>query len=153
PMGWLAACALEPDRVTACFSDLDWKRCPTQVQEKLWGSDFAGLARRLNRRWQLPSWLAAVTGNLGLSGEIAQRLGADLALFQVVQLAVLLCQEQGEGLAMSVGDQARNLAHALGISTEGLAHVRNEITQSEGDCEESEEWTSPYKAPLLGDLL
>src|SRR5262249_42182331 len=33
------------------------------------------------------------------------------------------------------------------------AHVRNEITQSEGDCEESEEWTSPYKAPLLGDLL
>ena len=87
PVGWLAACALEPDRVTACLSDSDWKRSPSQVQEMRWGSDFGGLARRLNRRWQLPSWLAAITGNLGLSSEVAARLGADLVLFQVVQLA------------------------------------------------------------------
>ncbi|HEV3238560.1 MAG TPA: HDOD domain-containing protein, partial [Gemmataceae bacterium] len=153
PVGWLGACALEPDRVAACFSDPEWKRRPSEVQEKLFGSDLAGLARRLNRRWRLPSWLAAITGNLGLSSEVASRLGADLALFQTVQLAVLLCQEQGEGLALSIGDQARNLAHALGISSEGLAHIRTEITQSEGGCKEPEEWTSPYKAPLLSDLL
>ncbi|MFO0809612.1 MAG: HAMP domain-containing sensor histidine kinase [Gemmataceae bacterium] len=46
------------------------------------------VARRLLRRWNVPSWLANVVGNLDLSPELAASLGADPCLFRVVRSAL-----------------------------------------------------------------
>ena len=65
---------------------------PAETQRACWGLDQTAIARRLARRWQLPSWLTAVVGHLSLPVEIAQELGAEPELFRLVQLAVGLAK-------------------------------------------------------------
>src|SRR5262249_5915638 len=66
---------------------------PWKAEHGCWGLTQTGIARRLCRRWHLPRWLAVSVGHLGLPAETAKSLGADLELFRVVQLAVLVTQE------------------------------------------------------------
>lgn len=153
PLGWLAASAVEPDKVAACLVEPNWMRQASPLQGKLWGGDHAAIARRLNRRWRLPAWLGAVTANLGLPAEVAEKLGADLSLFRTVQLAVLLCQEQGEGLALPVGDNVPDLAQVLSLSPSDLDSVRHELAAHTRAGWEPGEWQSPHDMPLLEDLL
>ncbi|MFL5245823.1 MAG: ATP-binding protein [Gemmataceae bacterium] len=153
PLGWLAVSAVAPDLVTACLTELNWKCHVPALQEKLWGGDHAAIARRLNRRWRLPGWLSAVTGNLGLPAEVAEKLGADAILFRTVQLAVLLCQEQGQGLALAVGANVADLAQGLSLSASDLDSARNELASHTKTGYEQCEWQSPYEMPLLSDLL
>src|SRR5262249_25432841 len=114
--------------------------------------------RRLARRWQLPRWLTAVTGHLGLPAETAHLLGADIDLFHVVQLAVALAQQQGIGLYLSSGTSAE-MGSALGMSAEDLQAARHqaqalvEQASSESGHLGESKFQAPGTLPLLPDLL
>ena len=104
PLGWLAVCAANPQSVTACQEDAALAQDSVGTQQRYWGLDQAAIARRLLRSWRVPRWLPLVVGHLGLPGEVAQSLGADPDLFHVVQMAVGLAQQHGQGLYLAVGD-------------------------------------------------
>src|SRR5262249_25403885 len=96
PLRWLAAAAVHPPGTAACLKD-------PAAAERAAGLDHAAVARRLSHAWRLPAWLAVVCGHLALPPTVAQHLGADPPLFQVVQLAVGLAQQHEAGLALTVG--------------------------------------------------
>jgi signal transduction histidine kinase len=135
PLGWLAACAAHPVA--------SW---PQVLPGAL---DHAAIARRLNRHWRLPDWLAAVTGHLALPAEAVQPLGADADLFRVVQLAALLAEQQGRGLGLAVGGTQEHLAAALGLTTAEVEEIRVAAEEPEG----VPVWQRPDEVPLLADLL
>jgi signal transduction histidine kinase len=126
PLGWLAVAAVNPDQAAACLCDSDLPAHPVNVQQKYWGFDHAGIARRLARRWHLPRWLVAVAGHLDLRVETAQILGADPDLFRLAQLAVALAQRIGFTLHLPVGGYVEELAAGLGLSAPELANMEQE---------------------------
>ena len=63
-------------------------------------------------------WLSAILGHLGLHSSIAERLGAEPQLFQVVQLAVLITQERGQSLGLPIGVELADLLIDLELSAE-----------------------------------
>ncbi len=130
PLGWLAAGALGLETGP--------------------GFDAAALARRLNRLWKLPGWLATATGHLGLPADVAQTLGADPALFQVVQLAALLAREQGVRLPLAVGAAPAELIASLGLTGAEVEEIRHAATEPLV-CPFT--WAPPEGLPLLPDLI
>jgi signal transduction histidine kinase len=146
PLGWLAAAAVDPMQTTGCLTDIT--RCPGRT----WGLEPAAIARRLCHSWRLPAWLATICGHLALPLPVAQTLGADPALFQVVQLAVGLVQEQGAGLALDVPAPAE-VAAALGLATPEFEAVRRSIARSIDQPLPELAWQPPQRLPLLPDLL
>ena len=54
PLGWLAVCAVDGDLAAACLDDSAFTQDPVLTQQRRWGYDHAGIARRLARRWRLP---------------------------------------------------------------------------------------------------
>jgi signal transduction histidine kinase len=151
PLGWLAMCAVDYRAVTTCPEHADFFRNPPAAQQQCWGLDHTALVRRLCRRWKLPAWLTNIIGLLGLPPGIAQTLGADPRLLQVVQLAVL-CAQQKHGLGLSVGATAAELGSALALSG---AMVEECLAQSLRAAENSLPalWLPPSGTPLLADYL
>ncbi|HEV3204129.1 MAG TPA: ATP-binding protein [Gemmataceae bacterium] len=153
PLGWYAVCAVDPEKATECFHHPEFSTDPAGTQKSLWGYDCAAIARRLWGRWGMPSWLGAICGHLELPVEAAEKLRADPLLFQIVQLAVGLAQNQGCGLHLAVGTPPETVAAALGFSTASL----QEIEQALGGMRELPppdlQWQAPAQMPLLGDLL
>ncbi len=133
PLGWLAVAAVNPAQTAACLADSDLPAHPVSVQQKHWGFDHAGIARRLARRWHLPRWLVAVAGHLDLRVETAQILGADPDLFRLAQLAVALAQRKGITLHLPVGGYVEELAAGLGISTADLAVIESEVKNQKSE--------------------
>src|SRR5207249_1578996 len=128
PLGWLAVAAISPDRAADCLADPELPAHPVTIQQKHWGFDHAGIARRLARRWHLPRWLVAVAGHLDLRVGTAQILGADPDLFRLAQLAVALAQRQGITLHLPVGGYPEELAAGLGLPVSELAAIEQEIS-------------------------
>jgi signal transduction histidine kinase len=177
PLGWLAICAMEEDSPTACLADPAFAHDPIVIQQRRWGYDYAGIARRLARRWRLPDWLRVVVGHLGLPDELALPMGADPDLFHLVQLAVGLVQQADTGLRLTVGGDLAATATALGLSFADLlertaewespkAGARSTLMESASadgvgagalgasrSAPILRRWTSPYHIPLLPDLL
>lgn len=175
PLGWLAVAAVNPDQTSACLAAADLPAHPVSVQQKHWGFDHAGIARRLARRWHLPRWLVAVAGHLDLRVETAQILGADPDLFRLAQLAVSLAQRRGITLHLPVGGYPEELAAGLGLPISELSAIEQEVTPEPGDFnsfsrdpagsaitrdqrsevrdQKSEIGRSPNQLPLLRDLL
>ena len=140
PLGWQALCAVarpvEAHRLQPVGLNLS-------------AFDPPAVARRLNRLWRLPPWLAAVTGHLGLPLEVARDLGADPNLFRIVQLAVCLAQAQGVDLRLPVGAEPDRLCAELGVTAAELEEVR----QTLADEPRQSRWESPASQPLLAELL
>jgi signal transduction histidine kinase len=151
PLGWLAVCAVDPAQAAACVADPAWPLDPAAVQRRLWGLDQGGIARRLNRRWRLPRWLAAVTGHLELPAPTAQLLGAEADLFRVVQLAVGLAQRQQSGLRLGLGEIPEPNAAALNLAPGDLEEA--ERLAANPPAPPSSTWKSAAAVPLLRDLL
>jgi signal transduction histidine kinase len=140
PLGWLAVSAVDPPAVAACLADPAFRHDPAGTQQRCWGLDHAGLARRLARRWRLPEWLAGVLAHLGLPDGHARRLGADPVLLALTRRAV--SQARGQGLdlglidpAASPEDEPADVGAALPAGVELLR------------------WQDPHDLPLLRDLL
>ncbi len=153
PLGWLAVCAADPEQAAACLADPELARLPQATQQRHWGHDHASIARRLARRWQLPGWLAAVVGHLGLTVETAARLGADPGLFLVTQLAVGLAQEQGIGLHIDVAVPPDDLAPLLGLSPDTHEALQAEARARVGQTPTPPPGQAPQGVPLLADVL
>ncbi len=150
PLGWLAVSAVAPDQVSACLQDPRFPQQASAVQRQRWGLDHTAIARRLCRRWGLPDWLTALIGHLGLPADIAQNLGADRRLFQVVQLAVLLHQQASGGLGLAIGATADDLQSALGLTRDRVEQVLEQTLRTAPALPSGE---PPLHNPLLRDLL
>jgi signal transduction histidine kinase len=150
PLGWLGVAAADPVEAGACLADPGFPLQPRQVQERRWGFDQSALARRLSRRWQLPTWLAVVAGHLDLPVQSAQLLGADPELFRVVQRAVGLVQAPDGGLRLGV-EGARTPTAELSISDTHLSELIGPVDSSPTHPVAS--WQAPRSTPLLRDLL
>jgi signal transduction histidine kinase len=153
PLGWLAVCAVDPHQVTACLTDAAWMKRPLAVQQRHWGIDQAGIARRLARHWRLPRWLAAVSGHLALPVTTAQLVGADPAIFSVAQLAVGLAQQHGCRLNLFPGTTLVPCAAALGMSARELEETARSVGAFLETPSASQVWTAPADQPLVRDLL
>jgi signal transduction histidine kinase len=117
PLGWLAVTAAGPRRIQQDLAALAQNSDAAALQQELWGQDHTALARRLARSWRLPAWLSSIVGHLGLHVRIAERLGAQPELFQLVQLSVLLLQKQGASLRLELGASMPELLAALHLDT------------------------------------
>ncbi|MSQ95893.1 MAG: HDOD domain-containing protein [Gemmataceae bacterium] len=150
PLGWLALSALAPAKIGDALECVRTGANPVVWQPEVWGCDHAAIARRLSRAWRLPVWLSAIVGHLGLHASIAQRLGAERQLFQVVQMSVLLTQERDGGLGLSIDADVNDLLAELKLSKETVEAITTEALQAELPAGK---WESPARCPLLGDLL
>ncbi len=168
PLGWLAACAAGPEQVAQCLERAaPREKCSTLAsrtdgharsewttmagwQEEHWGANQGALTRRLSRRWQLPEWLDSIVGHLGLPVGIAQTLGAEPVLFQVVQLALGLTQKRG-GLGVAVGAEPDDIVAALNLCPEQVASLYDK-SENVSDVAITS-WSPPAKAELLPELM
>jgi two-component system, NtrC family, sensor kinase len=145
PLGWFAVAAVAPERI---LGDLD--RClrdGSTWQPVAWGTDHVTLTRRLCRAWRLPTWTAAVLGNLSLHIDQSRRLGADPNLVRTVQLAIVGVQRHG-GLGLSVSTPLPDLLAAAGLDGDAFDHLVADAVEHRPVRLES-----PRKVPLLADLL
>jgi signal transduction histidine kinase len=130
PLGWLAAAAHTPTEVPATLADPAWDELPAETEHRRWGLDQSEIARRLSRHWSLPEWIASILGHLGLPPDVATQLGADSAVFSVVQLAVLLVQQQGNGLRLPIGGRIDELLHTVGLTSTALCQLNHADAES-----------------------
>jgi len=151
PLGWMAICAVDPNRVADDLQAFARHGYCASWQCEFWGLDHAAITRRLSRRWQLPDWLGSVVSYLGLPSEVASRLGAEPLFFQVVQLAVSLCQRHEPGLALPVGTRLVDLLNSLDLS--GIEIDRILRTSRSQAQPLPAVWQPPSREPLLPDLL
>jgi signal transduction histidine kinase len=151
PLGWLAACAIDPETTAQTLQDPDLVANAAQVQQKTWGLEHSAIARRLCRRWGLPAWLSTIIGHLGLPVDIARNLGAEPNLFQVVQLAVSLVQERGQSLGLVVGSNISELMARLGLSADSLQAAWDQCVQKGPAL--GDNWQAPASISLLPEFL
>lgn len=153
PLGWLAACAVDPAPVLACLREPLPPGRMGPTQQRLWGLDQTALARRLAQRWRLPAWLTAVVGQLPLPLDLARTLGVEPALFQTVQLAVALAQQQGAVLQLPVGTRAEELCQALGVDAGERETLRQTVVEFFKQTPVPSAWRDPRALELLPQLL
>jgi signal transduction histidine kinase len=139
-LGWITACTIDPARVEQVLTR-------TSHRNNREPFDSAGVARRASHVWALPAWLSALGGHLGLPVEFATSLGAEPLLFQVVQLAVLLRQRDGDGLGLAVGADLHELLGALRLTVEQIEPLTDRSPSAEVV------WEPPSSQPLLVELL
>lgn len=144
PLGWLAATAANPERVAAAIATLD-----DSHGGKIQHIDHPALCRRFSRAWRLPAWLSAIIGNLGLHPDLAQRLGADPALFRLAQLAVLALERRGEGLHLPVAATLPELLQELRVTEEQLDACLEAGLGAEATAPD---FQPPSSQPLLLDV-
>ena len=138
PLGWLGVCATDPAAAAACLADPEFVHNPSQIQRQRWGLDQFALSRRLARRWRLPDWLTAVIGCPHLPPELARFFGPDPALLSCVRRAVEEARACGVDLGLA-GPEVRK----------GTAPAPRAVLAGP----EVKAWESPYRLPLLRDLL
>jgi signal transduction histidine kinase len=153
PLGCLAVCAVDADSAGECLNEGLSPQRQADWQRQHWGQDAAAIARRLARRWQLPLWLHAIVGYLGMPIEHADALGTDERLFAVVQWAVTAGQAHEFSLGLAVGSDRERLQSWLRLTAEDETAVLNaweELVESEPL---PDRWPDPQSEPLLLDLL
>ena len=150
PLGWLAVTAAGPCKIASHLEILRQNTDTAAWQRQAWGHDHTALARRLSRCWRLPVWLSSILGHLSLHTGIAERLGAEARLFQVVQLTVLLMQERQAGLGLSVGAELVDLLNALHLDAAEVAALADAALRENLPAQA---WHAPAKHALLPDLL
>ena len=153
PLGWLALVAVDPGKVEACLKDADFSSQAAIVQRSLWSLDQDAVARRLMRRWNVPAWVSDVVGRLALSKEIAHGLVFDLKLFRIVQAAVLLVEQQGDGLNLAVTVGIQEAMADLGLSAADIDVGGVEPAHARPTPVASLQSSPPHANPLLAELI
>jgi two-component system, NtrC family, sensor kinase len=153
PLGWMALAAIDPSKVQACLDDVDFSVQAAEVQRSLWSLDQDAIARRLLRRWGVPEWVSANVGRLALGKEIIEGMGADLKLFRILQAAVLLVEQQGEGLNLAVAAGIHEALADLGLTAGDLEAIGVEPIEAPAANSPDLVWRPPHADPLLPELL
>lgn len=130
PLGWMAVAAIDPSKIQACLDDADFTEQATEVQRSHWSLDQDAIARRLLRRWGVPGWVSAVVGRLQFGKEIVAGIGGDVALFRTVQAAVLLVEQQGDGLNLAVAAGIHEAIADLGLTAADLEALSIECSHA-----------------------
>jgi signal transduction histidine kinase len=151
PLGWMAICAVDPEAAAECLRAIDEPNSTLELQRNVWRMDSQAIARRLARRWKLPSWLRAIVGGLNVPAEMSAAVDADDRLFRIVQLAVLLAQANGHSLGLPVGSDQDPLTESLGLDNESITVVLEKWRQSEPEFPDV--CTDPQALRLFPDLL
>ncbi len=150
PLGWLALAAAGPEKIVDAIARVRKDADPSSWQAEAWGCDHTAIVRRLCRSWRLPVWLSAILGHLGLHASIAERLGADRQMFQIIQLSVRTIQDRDGGLALPIGTESHELLTGLGLRQDAVDSLADASMQADlGTLT----WESPAECPLLVDLL
>jgi signal transduction histidine kinase len=150
PLGWLALAALDSPHSASAFNSTELHQDAARWQRERWGMDHVAIARRLARLWRLPTWLTALLGHLGLHVHIAERLGAEPKLFQVVQLAIAQVQERDKTLALPIGASIEELSAYLGLPASELDMLADRAAQMPVQLPAGD---SAWTPALLADLL
>jgi signal transduction histidine kinase len=145
PLGWFAVAAVAPESAIDCLQD----EAGDDAQVSHWGLDAAAIARRLARRWQLPPWLTSLLGRLDLTPDAAVALGADGALFRIVQLAAHVTARNGAAVRFRLGSNIDTLLSDFGVDAAGEA----ELERLARPISSIGVWDSVAAMPLLADLL
>jgi signal transduction histidine kinase len=156
PLGWLAVCAVAPERVAECRSDPAFADRPLEVQRQHWGLDAAAIARRLVRRWRLPGWLGALAGYLHLPAEVVTGFGpVPIDLVRVVQLAVALGQRAVRLPLLTAGVDALALAAEVGLTPDRVETAERRVGEFRAQAAEQAggRWDDPRQKALLPELL
>ncbi|HEV8058607.1 MAG TPA: ATP-binding protein [Gemmataceae bacterium] len=151
PLGWLALAAVDPSKVQACLDDADFPDQAAEIQRERWSLDQDAIARRLLCRWETPQWVNAVVGRLALCKEIVEGLGSDLALFRTVQAAVLLVEQNGDGLQLSVATGIHEAIADLGLTSSDLKDIG--VEQAPVPSSPRDTCRPPHLDPLLPEFL
>jgi signal transduction histidine kinase len=142
PLGWLAAGTVDAAQTANCFG--------AAASATL---DHAAISRRLCQAWRLPMWLGTICGHLALPADVAQSLGADPPLFQIVQLAVTLVQRRHPALGLAVGPPAPELAAALGFTSTEIKDLEAAVNEAMLRPLPVLTWEPLQQVPLLFDVL
>jgi two-component system, NtrC family, sensor kinase len=153
PLGWMALAAADPSKVEACLEDADFIGQATLVQRSLWLLDQDAIARRLLRRWNVPTWVSDVVGRLATGKEIVQGLVSDLKLFRTVQAAVLVVEQQGDGLNVAVAVGIHEAMADLGLSAADLDVVGVAPAHASPAHAVNLQSLPPHTNPLLAEYL
>lgn len=150
PLGWLAVCAVDPESVVACLADMARGEDARGVQRRHWGLEQSALARRLARRWRLPAWLAATSGQLDLP-QGTEHPAEDASVIRVTRLAVALAQGHASRLQLVTGGTVEEAAAELGLAPAALESLRDSAPQALAAS--TKPWSAPRGLPLLRPLL
>jgi two-component system NtrC family sensor kinase len=150
PLGWFAVSAAAPSKAVACLSDPGLANDTVETQLRHWSADHAAIARRLARRWNLPDWITALVGHLGLPAAQARTFGAEWRPFHLMRLALVLAREQGIDLGLGKSEWPIESAAALGLSG---GFSPSNVSSDCGQAADAVAWESPYGQPLLRDVL
>jgi signal transduction histidine kinase len=153
PLGWFAACALSPEATKRCLHDSLLAQDPFAAQQKHWLIDHSALARRLLRRWRLPNWLSLTIEHLGLAVDTAVSMGADPVLLGLVQAAIGFVEQHAHGLHLSCGSSVNESLIALDMPAAELEALSKDLSAWVETIPEQPEWVTPYRVPLLRDVL
>lgn len=135
PLGYLALAAVEPAR------------------HVLAARDQAALGRRLLRRWGVPVGISSVVGHLSLTRDLAQGLDIDLGLLGVVQGAIALVDQLGQGLNLKIAISLHEVMALLKLAPADQQELSAEVLQAPVAELCAGPWRSPYSDPLLPELL
>jgi signal transduction histidine kinase len=153
PLGWMALAAIDPAKAQRCLDDAELSERPVHVQRSHWSLDQDAVARRLLRRWGVPGWVSAIVGRLEFSKEIVAGIGGDVRLFQTVQAAVSLVEQQGEGLNQGVAASVHEVSADLGLSANDLEAVKIDCALGRAARATNAAMRPPQADSLLPDYL
>jgi signal transduction histidine kinase len=143
PLGWMAVCALDPGAADGCLSDPEHRVHPAETEGRWWGIDQAAIARRLQRRWRLPGWLAL--GRLNLPVDVAIEFGAEEGMFHITRVALGLAARAAADPVLVDAAALAASARALAIDTAAIPVAPSQSVS----CPRED----PKSQPLLRDLL
>lgn len=115
-------------------------------------TDHTAMTRRLNRAWRLPTWLSAILGHLHLPVALAEKLGADPRLFQIVQLALVVTEESQPTIPLARGLEPAELCLQLGVSRDEV-QLWSESARATAQTFLEADWQKPREVPLLEEYL
>jgi signal transduction histidine kinase len=153
PLGWMALAAIDPSKAQSCIDDTEFADQPNEVQRSHWSLDQDAVARRLLRRWGVPRWVSALVGRLEFGKEIVASIGGDVRLFQTVQAAVLLVEQQGEGLNLTVAATIHETIADLGLAATDLEAIKIECGHTRAMRSVHAAGRPPQADSLLPDYL
>ncbi len=151
PLGWLCVASVEPERTQDCFRQCQDARDSSLVQRERFGLETAAIARRLNQIWELPPWLATITGHLSLPRETLRELGGDEDLLLIVQLVLSLAERNNLGLYLRTSISPEEIQDHLNLDRSQIQQWFEEFYCFGQNLDFT--WEDPHKQSLLPELL
>jgi signal transduction histidine kinase len=138
-------CSPDAAACAARLAPLGWYALRAVNTTNIIAEDAVSIGRRLAGRWRLPPWLVGVIGFLKLPPADAQRLGAPVGLFRIVQAAVAEAERRVMRLGLTPAPDAR--------PRDAFADAARELADYLPEPDDAAEAETLTPLPLLVRLL